>query len=251
MRFLAVVVGTLLGMVAGLAIALLVAVVFEGNDLWSVMWTGLWVSPIGLTCGGMIGAVVGLLISPHLRERETKQIRWTTIFISLGVSSSAILILTSALFCVVRSGMTAPSDQKLLANFERHEATFNALIEMLNADEGLIRVDEDWTDPKSPAAIAVSSTRIATYRQMLREARVPRGFQAKPLMYEVDFFYWTIGSAISSDTTKGYAYRTHPPIETLSSLDGYRTDPKNGDDTIKVYRHIHGNWYLFFEYIPG
>jgi hypothetical protein len=60
-----------------------------------------------------------------------------------------------------------------------------------------------------------------------------------------------IGSAISSDTIKGYAYRTRPPMEVLNSLDGFRPNPKDADDTIKVYRHIRGNWYLFFEYIPG
>ena len=80
---------------------------------------------------------------------------------------------------------------------------------------------------------------------------MPRGFRSEAFSYEVDFYYWIIGSAISSDTAKGYAYSKRPPAETLSSLDGYRPDPNKADDTIKVYRHIRGNWYLFYEYIPG
>lgn len=251
MRFLAVVIGILFGTVAGLATILLVAVVLTRNDLWSVMWTGLWLSPVGLMFGGTIGAIIGLWVSPNLRERESKRIRWKRIAFSLAVASSTVLILIGALFWIVRIGMTPPSDRKLLSNFDKYEATFNKLIEMLKTDGDLIRVDEDWTNPEHPDTIGVSPARIVEYRQLLRQARVPRGFQSEAFMYEVDFFYWTIGSAISSDTTKGYAYRKHPPMETLSSLDGFRPDPKNADDMVKVYRHIRGNWYLFYEYIPG
>lgn len=251
MRVLVVAAGALLGTATGVTIVFLVAVVLTGNDLWSVMWTGLWLSPVGLIFGCTIGAVIGLRVSPHFREHETKRIRWKRILFSLGVASSGILILICVLFWIVRIGMTPPSDQRLLANFDRHEATFNALIEMLKADEGLVRVDEDWTDPKNPETIGVSATRISIYRRMLKDAHVPRGFQSGVLMDEVDFFYWMIGSAISSDTTTGYAYRTHPPTEMRSSLDGYRPDRKNADDRVKVYRHIRGNWYLFYEYIPG
>jgi hypothetical protein len=67
----------------------------------------------------------------------------------------------------------------------------------------------------------------------------------------VDFYYWDIGSAVSSDTDKGYAYLTMPPFNLLPSLDGSHPDERNGDNGVKTYRHIRGNWYLFYEYIPG
>src|SRR4030095_10219009 len=151
---------------------------------------------------------------------------------------------------IIRIGMAPPSDQRLLSNFDKHEATFNKLIEMLKTDRDLIRVDENWTEPKHPETVGVSPARIANYRQMLRGARGPRGVQAETFVYEVDFFYWMIGSARLSDTIKGYAYRTRPPMEVLNSLDGFRPNPKDADDTIKMYRRIRGTWYLFFEYIP-
>jgi hypothetical protein len=249
MRFLVVAAGTLFGMVAGLAIPFLAAVVLTRNDLFGVMFIGLWLSPVGLIFGGTIGAIIGLRLSPHLRERETKRIRWKRILFSLAVASSAVIILIGVLSWIVRIGMTPPSDQKLLANFEDHEAAFNELIEMLKADQDLIRVDEDWTNPENPEIIGISAGRIGTYRRLLREPRVPRGFRSEGFMYEVDFFYWMIGAAITSDTSKGYAYRTGPPIYLLNSLDGYQ--PPDRDETVRVYRHICGNWYLFYEYIPG
>jgi hypothetical protein len=85
--------------------------------------------------------------------------------------------------------MTPPSDQRLLSNFDKHESTFNKLIGMLETDGGLVRVDEDWTDPEHPGTIGVSPARVTTYRLMLREARVPRGFRSEAFMYEDDFYY--------------------------------------------------------------
>jgi hypothetical protein len=204
------------------------------------------------TIGSIIGGSAGsrlFYFSGEARGRGQIRIQQVVVVSSAVIGSAAILMVL--LVWIIRVGMTPPSDQRLLSNFDKHEATFNTLIEMLKTDGDLIRVDENWTEPKHPETIGVSPARIANYRQILREARVPRGFQAETFVHEVDFFYWTIGSAISSDTTKGYAYRTWPPMEVLNSLDGFRLDPKNADNTIKVYRHIRGNWYLFFEYIPG
>jgi hypothetical protein len=249
MRYLTAIIGAVLGMVLGVVIALFVAIVIARNDLFGFAFIGFLIAPVGLVFGGTIGAIAGLRLLPHLRERETQRIQSKKLLVVLGAFISGTTILIGLLIWIVRSDLNPPSDQKLLANFDHHEATLNNVIEMLRADEDLIRVDEDWTDPKNPETIGVSPSRINAYRQMLRDARVPRGFRSEGLIYEVDFFYWMIGSAISSDTVKGYAYRMRPPINLLSSLDGYR--PPDRDDTIRVYRHIRGNWYLFYEYIPG
>ena len=63
--------------------------------------------------------------------------------------------------------MTPPSDQSLLSNFDKHEATFNALIDMLETDRDFVTVGENWTDPEHPQTIGVSPARVTTYRLTL------------------------------------------------------------------------------------
>jgi len=60
--------------------------------------------------------------------------------------------------------------------------------------------------------------------------------------------YWCEGSAISSDTDKGYAYLTVPPKQVLTTLDDCQPDEENG---VKAYYHIEGCWYLYYDYLPG
>src|SRR5438105_1863469 len=96
-----------------------------------------------------------------------------------------------------------PSDRELLGNFERHETALNQVVQMVKANKQLMRVDTDWTDPKDPQTIGVSSDRIEQYRRLLREAHVPRGFLRRGDADGIEFTYWVIGSAISSDTIKG------------------------------------------------
>src|SRR5947209_1854331 len=91
-----------------------------------------------------------------------------------------------------------PSDRELLGNFERHETILNQVIQMLKADKKLIRVDTDWTSPKDPQIIGISSDRIEEYRRLLREAHVPRGFLRRGGADGIEFTYWIIGYAISS-----------------------------------------------------
>lgn len=249
MRFLSAIVGALLGAVAGLVIGLLVAVLISGNELFAAGFIAIYAGPTGLLVGVMVGAISSLRLLPYLRENELDgRIRAKRLLFLLTVVIGGTAMLIGLLVLIIRSDITPPTDHELLANFERHETTFRKLIEMLKADKGLTRVDVDWTDPNNPETIGVSPARIATYRRMLKDAHVPRGFEARGDFGGVGFLYWGIGSAVSSDTTKGYAYMTTPPIDLLSSLDGYQPDREN---TVRVYRHIRGNWYLFYEYLPG
>ena len=56
---------------------------------------------------------------------------------SAVIGSAAILMVL--LVWTIRIGMTPSSDQRLPSNFDKHEATFITLIEMLKTDRDLIR----------------------------------------------------------------------------------------------------------------
>jgi hypothetical protein len=250
-RFISSIIGAVVGAIVGLVSALFLVTIMVGNNLLSGAFILMWAAPVGLLVGAALGVVVAVRILPHLRAREhTGPARRKKILLVLSLIIG-IPALVAGMLWEVSNSHKPPSDQKLLENFDRHEATFDQLIQMAQTDKGLTRVDEDWTRPENPQTINVSSARISTYRRLLKEAGVPRGFQVTDTADEVDFYYWGIGSAISSDTDKGYAYLTMPPFNLLPSLDGSHPDERNGDNGVKTYRHIRGNWYLFYEYIPG
>lgn len=135
-----------------------------------------------------------------------------------------------------------PSDSKLLSHFERHEATFNQIIQMLQKDKELRRIDENWTSPENPETIGVSPNRLAEYRRILGAVGTPRGFEVQE--NGIHFFYWISGSSVSSTTIVGFAYLPQPPAETVPRLSQQTClGPR--------YRPIHGRWYLYYQYYPG
>ena len=140
-----------------------------------------------------------------------------------------------------------PSDVVLLAQFAKHRATLEKINQMVLADRGLTRVDQDWTNPSEPATVGVSVHRIAQYRSLLRSAGVPRGFQTDGAGREVDYFYWLTGYAITSEADTGYAYLEAPPKQIAANLSDV---PYGGSAEVKLFRPIQGHWYLFYEYEP-
>lgn len=109
--------------------------------------------------------------------------RWLTITLAwLGVTLVVLAIVGAAIigpFFVAFESWSPkprPSDAVLIENLRQKRALFEALVTMIREDRALKRVDVDWTDPADPATIGVSAERIARYRQLCREAGVPRGF---------------------------------------------------------------------------
>jgi hypothetical protein len=152
-----------------------------------------------------------------------------------------------AIYWVAREAVKPPSDSVMIRHFDRQQAAFETLVKMAQADKALVRVDEDWTMPPDTQSIGVSPRRLAAYRELLREAGTPLGFKALQGSGGYDFYFWLRGSAISDDVEKGFAYRPSPPTHTVQTLDRVRGDP---GQSMVVYRHIRGDWYLFYEYIP-
>ena len=109
--------------------------------------------------------------------------RWLTI--TLALLGVALVVLAVVGAAIVGSYFGAfdswspkprPSDAVPIESLHRKRAIFDTLVTMIREDRGLKRVDVDWTDPADPATVGVSAERIARYRQLCREAGVPRGF---------------------------------------------------------------------------
>jgi hypothetical protein len=241
----------IIGAVIGAAFGLLVCVVLiallgDGNTV-AEGFLFLPGAPIGLLTGAIAGAIFASHAAKLLGDQSTSDTvrgrkRRLTLALVLGIPAAFI-----AVGWIAKEAHEPPSDAAMLRDFTPHEATFNTLVEMIAADKALDRVDENWTMPADTKSVGVSPERLADYRRLLRDAGTPRGFQVSPAHDEFKFFYWLRGSAISDDMDKGFAYRTTPPASTVQTLDGIRSESR---DAFVAYRHVRGNWYLFYEFTP-
>ena len=240
--FVGAVLGSILG---GVTAFFVLTAVTDGNSL-GVGLGMLVFGPVGLVLGAILGVMLALRVLYYVRgNRDNGQARRKNALVVGGFVLAIPILITAMLWGVDQFG-NPPSDQQLLNNFNRHRATFDKLAQMTKADKNLSRVDSDWTDPSDPQTVGVMPERIREYRRLLDSVDLHRGFQAYGK--EVDFISYAQGSAISSDTDKGYAYLTVPPKQTLSSLD--QCQPDEDEKAIEAYRHIEGCWYLYYDYRP-
>ena len=138
------------------------------------------------------------------------------------------------------------SDEELIANFQSHRAEFDRMLQMINEDNGLDRVDSYWTHPENPGTVGISQARIDEYRRLFQSAGVPRGFSAFQTKDNVEFIASSQGLAVSG-SSKGYLFAKRPPPRIVENLDTYRALKTEVSPVFPAYRHIEGNWYLFFE----
>jgi len=163
-----------------------------------------------------------------------------------GMRFAIILILALAAFsfggCLFESKHA--TDEYMIANFKAHQSEFDQLLQMILSDKGLLRVDNDWTLPANPEAVGVSQERISGYRKIFHRVGVPRGFSARESRDEIDFIATTKGLSVTG-SAKGYTWLSKRPELVIDNLDKYwSTDGKS----FTAYRHIEGNWYLWFDY---
>jgi hypothetical protein len=239
------VVGAAIGAAFGLILAVAIVRLLNQGNTVGEGFMFLIAGPLGLLTGIVVGALAAVRVIPYFRanaisDAERRSKRQMLLGTLLGIPAAFV-----AIIWVARQTVEPPSDSTMLRHFDRKESTFTKLVDMASEDKGLVRIDSDWTMPADTQSVGVSPERLVFYRKLLRDADTPRGLKAEDTGF--DFYFWLRGSAISDDTDKGFAYRAIPPPNIVQSLDSIRPDSKN---PMIAYRHIRGNWYLFYEYIP-
>ena len=161
---------------------------------------------------------------------------------------SLCVLLTTT--CLILAPMNAcandhPSDKALVENFQAHKADFNELLQMFLTDDGLVRVDLDRTDPKETEALGITEARLVNYRTLFRKLGLTRGISGYGGKKRILFLSSTKGLGISG-SGKGYAYSITPLEPIAENLESYES--KDGK-SFTVYKHIEGNWYLFFDFV--
>lgn len=160
-----------------------------------------------------------------------------------------VWVLAAALSLVACADPPRPTDAVLIERLRAKMPLFLQLIAMIEQDRDLERVDIDWTKPDDPGTVGVSPERIATYRKLMKEAGVPRGFSALKPRKAITFIAYASG-LFTHGWAKSYIY-----VLPGSESERYGFDLEDGDlDGASAgqkkffgYRHIEGNWYLLLE----
>ncbi len=165
-----------------------------------------------------------------------------TIAIFVGIALLAVagafalpVMMTAAMF---DPGPRAPTDQAMIAHWEKHRKTMDEITEMLRRDPALNRLGMNWSDPDDPARAHVPPERIADYRDLMREASiisVSRGHRS------VQFLFHASGLSVSGfgkSFVRGDASR-HAEV-----IDGDLDAAAAGRPKALLQRPIADGWWL-------
>jgi hypothetical protein len=147
-------------------------------------------------------------------------------------------------FAIADNDCYYPSDQELIDRFDQNRADFQALLGMFLSDEGLERVDYDWTRPDNPQDVGVSPERITQYRQYFDKLGLPKGVIGFGKKDNISFPVASCGIAVSG-TSQGYAYVQATPELLVDSIENYH---HGKFESYTIYRHLSGNWYLYYDF---
>jgi hypothetical protein len=162
---------------------------------------------------------------------------------------AAIVAVPTLIFGLIYLDESAPhpSDQYLEKVFLAHEADFNKLVEMSNADSHVVRIASDftWLDnnagwPRPESELGFSRQRWDEYRSLFAKLGLKSGI----LNYHPDLilFLASTKGLVTGGSSKGYAYSLKEPEMIVESLDN-----ANFSKSKIVHKRLRGNWYLFYE----
>jgi hypothetical protein len=151
-----------------------------------------------------------------------------------------------------------PTDQSIIANFQKHREDFEKLTEMVIHDMKLKRLDMTWSAPADPSTIGITPERVAEYRRIFRELGIRRGFSAYGDRSIIHFVAHAEGLSVAGHA-KSYTWCDSTPEELVDSIDRFRIEKseeyrqylehktKSFQKHRNVFRHIEGNWYLEYD----
>jgi len=172
------------------------------------------------------------------------------------------LVNLTIVFCIIISCLLGcndkehQKDEELLKNFQSYKVEFNQLLQNFQEDKSLGRVAPDFTRTsnffekcKEPNGwngkeVEVSNERLAEYRKLFDSLELSAGIEGYCGKEIIQFVSSTKGLSVTG-SSKGYAYLRKSPKTLVDNLDNYWSEDRK---SFTAYRHIEGNWYLYFDY---
>jgi hypothetical protein len=226
------------------AVWTMAAVAFLLYPLFRYIDTSDILVPSPITCIGFVLTLIGLAISVEGIVSFFRFLKQKTLSITSLIPTLLLICFIAGWFTLAKYSWKRidriDKDTVMIENFHKHRAEFKKMVEMIKTDTGLERVDWDCTRPENLSSIGIAPERIAQYRELFKKAGVPRGFCYRG--YGIEFIAGAWGLCTSS-ISKGYFYTEYKPPQLVENLDEYRSQDSK---SFPAYRHIEGNWYLYF-----
>ena len=126
----------------------------------------------------------------------------TRTYIALGAGAAAIVLAVFVAIAVplmlvgtvFDPGPPAPTDEAMIAHWEKHRGTLDQITAMLREDPALNRLGLTWSEPADPERARVDAERLATYRDLMKQASIisfGRGHRS------IHFLYHASGLSVS------------------------------------------------------
>lgn len=168
------------------------------------------------------------------------KIRTIAIFVGivlLAVAGAFALpvMMTAAIF---DPGPKAPTDEAMIAHWQKHRKTLDDITEMLRRDPALNRLGMNWSDPDDPERAHVPPERIADYRDLMREASIisiSRGHRS------VQFLFHASGLSVSGF---GKSFVRGEPSRYAEVIDSDLDAAAAGRPKVLLQRPIADGWWL-------
>ena len=220
--------GIFLGAILGLSVDVLICTIVYGNDFITAQFVAMLYLLFCLPTGMAAGAILALLAFKQLALAKT---------VGISVQKSkwqykgpifATLIFAVASFTTAAIVGHPPSDNQLIRNFYEHQSKFSK-IERLVQSDGETR--------------SMSGPQVTLCDQLCRSFGADSCNVIASENFEMEVF--CAGRSLAASEQKGYAYMKQPPDFLTTDLDTF-PDGNYEDE----YRHIEGNWYLYFRHCP-
>lgn len=241
MRWLYVVTGGVCGAGTGAVASICASLYFSACNSMFLSFLAVLALPIFLLLGLFWGIKGGDAVRRHLLDDLYEASRKTRV---LYLVRLAVGVLGVNVFLANLCWHTfePPADRQFLAAFEQNRDTWERLAAMTEADEDLFYLNDHTYNFKDGLEAGLKAGRFAEYQKLMAAVPSLRCVLRVSGRPGTQFCTWAVGGAVSSTTAKGYLYARTPPAPLLSTLDGITRG--------SGYRHITGNWYLYYKYTP-
>ena len=154
----------------------------------------------------------------------------------------ALLILPWIALLTLRALLAHPSDASMIKDFNRNEAIFIKLIDMVHEDSQLRSISYYYTDPSIGSKGSISRNRWNDYKKLFSKIDLGSGLRKVEGPNNAIHFHASNLGLVTGGSSKGYIF-TKKVLPAVESLDDISIEIQSN---VPIYRQIKKHWYLYY-----